>query len=57
MNGFITGGPITNKEVNQEIVIVSRCWEFGVSEQEGLPMVSRVHGTLGRSFWSHFHLF
>lgn len=32
MSGFITGGPITNKEVNREIVIVSRCWEFGVSE-------------------------
>lgn len=50
MDGFITEGPITNKEINQKIVVMSGHWEFGVFEPEGLPRVSRVHGTPGRYF-------
>nr|CAN71900.1 hypothetical protein VITISV_024621 [Vitis vinifera] len=45
MEGFITEGPITNKEINQKIVVMSGHWEFGVFEPKGLPRVSRVHGT------------
>lgn len=45
MSGFITGGPMINKKV--EIVAVSKRWEFSVSELEGLPKVSWVHGVLG----------
>lgn len=50
MEGFITEGPITNKEINQKIVVMSGHWEFGVFEPKGLPRVSRVHGTPGRYF-------
>lgn len=56
MSNFITGNPSTNKDLNRSLVAVSGRWEFGITESEGLPKVSRVHGSAGKFFfivWSY----
>lgn len=51
MSNFITGNPSTNKDLNRSLVAISGKWEFGITESEGLPKVSRVHGSAGKFFF------
>lgn len=37
---FITGMPSSNKDLDLDLLVISRKWEFGVAKPEGLPRVS-----------------
>lgn len=49
MDEFIIGLPSTNKDLDQDIVVVSRKWEFGVVESERLTRVSCRPGSPSKS--------
>ena len=47
MINFITDALSTNKDLENGLVVVSGGWEFGATEPEGLPRVTRAHGSAG----------
>ena len=47
MSNFITDVMSMNKDLDNGLVVVSGGWEFSVVEPEGLPRVTRAHGSTG----------